>query len=399
MRMAYLALVELDVENACVVHTREISERLAALGHDVTLILPRPLRGQRWAGVRHVWVRWWGFDRLRATAFYLQGVWLLARMHREQPFDLLYLREAIRQRFLPALARWLRLPLFVEVNGWTLDDLRLIGASDRELEATRRVQASLFRAAAGIIVSTVGNAEKVAGQYGIPRARILVQELGTNTEHFTPGDRGPARRTLDLPPESPIILFAGSFHPHHDVRTLVEAFARLAAKDPRPVLLLVGQGAQWSAVGELVRGLGLGPRVTMVPAVPYERIPLYYRAADIGVLPLSRANIRQRNGCIALKLWDYMAAGLPVVATDLPDTASYPLLCDKAVLVPPEDPSVLEKTLQGLLDQEEVRERLGLAGRHYVQRHRGWRHAAEETAGFLMNRLKEWRQPAEPGTE
>ena len=42
MRIAYLALIEIDVANASLVHTREIAEGLAALGHEVTVILPRP---------------------------------------------------------------------------------------------------------------------------------------------------------------------------------------------------------------------------------------------------------------------------------------------------------------------------------------------------------------------
>ena len=62
MRIVYLALIEIDVANACLVHTREITEGLAALGHEVTVILPRPSRVQAWQGVRHVSVRWWGFE-------------------------------------------------------------------------------------------------------------------------------------------------------------------------------------------------------------------------------------------------------------------------------------------------------------------------------------------------
>ncbi len=389
MRIAYLALIELDVENACSVHTREIGEQLAALGHEVTLILPRPLRARRWAGVRHLWVRWWGFDRWRQLAFYLQSAWMLVRCHRARPFDALYVREAIRHPFLPGLARWLGLPLFVEVNGWALDDFRLIGASARELAEIERSQGALLRAAKGILVSTVGNAEKVASQYHIPTSRIMVQELGTNTEHFKPGERLAVRRSLGLPPEGPIVLFAGSFHPHHDVRTLVEAFAGLATHDRRATLLLIGQGAQWEPIGERIAAMGLADRVCRVPGAPYEQIASYYQAADVGVLPLSRANIRQRNGCIALKLWDYMAAGLPVVATDLPDTASYPLLHDKAVLVPPEDPHAMEKALRDLAERGELRERLGRAGRDYVVQFRGWRRAAEDTVRFMNERLRE----------
>jgi len=212
VRIAYLALIEIDVANACLVHTREMAEELAALGHEVTLVLPRPVRMQAWRGVQHVWVRWWGFDRLRQWAFFVESAWHLWRGHRHRRFDLLYVREMARHPLLRGLARWLRLPLFVEVNGWLLDDLRLLGASRRELGAAERDQGNLFRAALGILADAVGDAERVVRYYGIPKQRVYVQELGTNTAHFRPGDKRRVRTDLGLPLDGQIILFAGSFH-------------------------------------------------------------------------------------------------------------------------------------------------------------------------------------------
>lgn len=387
LRIACLAFVELDVANACSIHTREIGEGLAALGHDVTVILPRPLRAQAWSGVRHVWVRWWGFDRLRALAFHLQCAVHLLRLHLAEGFDLLYLREAVPQPLLPGLARRLGLPLFVEVNGWALDDLRLVGASEQELDRARDSQRELLRSARGLVVSTAGNARRIAQEYGVPADRILVQELGTNTDLFSPGDREAARAALGLPERAPIILFAGSFHPHHDLATVVEAFAKTAAVEPSARLLLVGEGALRRPIEARVKALGLTESVRMEGARPYEAMPAYFRAADLAVLPLTAPKIRQQQGAFAAKLWDYMAAGLPLVVTDLPDSLSYPLLADKAVLVPPGEASAMAEAFRSLLADRARREALGRAGRDYVLAHRSWRRAALETASFIEARL------------
>ncbi len=390
MRIAYLALIEIDVANACLVHTREISEGLAGLGHDVTLILPRPLRMQAWQGVRHVWVRWWGFDRRRQWAFFVESAWRLWRLHRRRRFDLLYVREMARHPFLPSLVRLLRLPLFVEVNGWALDDLRLLGASRRELRAAERSQRKLFTAAVGILASTVGNGEKIVMDYGIPRQRVHVQELGTNTVHFTPGDRPRVRTDLGLPLDGQIILFAGSFHPHHDLSTLVSAFAQLVAEGFETArLLLVGHGHQWEAIRRSLDSSGVTGRVIMPGFRPYEEIRFYFQAADIGVVPLTATNIMRRNGAVVAKLWDYMAAGLPVVVTDFPHTPSASLLADKAYVVPPEDPNAMARAFVDLLGDVDKRARLAEAGLNYVRQHRTWRQAAAETADFIGKRLKE----------
>lgn len=387
MRIAYLALVEIDIANACLIHTRETSEQLAAMGHEMTMILPRPLRMQTWAGVHHTWVRWWGFDRRGQLAFFIDSAWQLIQMHRRQPFDILYVRELVRHPFLPLLVRWLRLPLFVEVNGWALDDFRLSGASRRELRAIAQSQRKLFQAAAGIVVSTAGNAEKVVARYGISSQEILVQELGTNTAHFIPGDQKQARRVLGLPPEAQIVLFAGSFHPHHDLGTLVDAFARLASEYADLVLMLVGQGAEWKRIRQRLESSGVMGQVRMFDARPYDEIPLYFQAADIGVLPLTIKKVRQQNGALATKLWDYMATGLPVVVTDMPDSASYALLKNLACVVPPEDPQAMANGLRDLLSHADLCARLSAASLDYVRKYRTWRQAAAQTANFILARL------------
>ncbi len=390
MRIVYLALIEIDVANACLVHTREITEGLAALGHEVTVMLPRPLRLQAWRGVRHVWVRWWGFDRPRQWAFFVESAWRLWRLHRRRRFDLLYVREMARHPFLPGLVRWLRLPLFVEVNGWLLDDLRLLGVARGEMRAAERCQRSLFRAAIGILASATGTADALVTQYGVPRHRVQVQELGTNTTHFTPGNRRRARTDLGLPLDGPLILFAGSFHPHHDLSTLVNAFAQVTAHGVEPArLLLVGHGHQWEAIRRSVASSGITDRVIMIGFRPYEQIPLYFQASDIGVVPLTAAKIRQQNGAVASKLWDFMAAGLPVVVTDFPSTPSGSLLTGKAYVVPPEDTNAMVNALRDLLGDAGKRARLAEAGLGYVRQHRTWRQAAAETADFVAKRLKD----------
>ena len=122
---------------------------------------------------------------------------------------------------------------------------------------------------------------------------------------------------------------------------------------------------------------------------PYEEIPSYFQAADIGVAPLTASNIIRRNGAVTAKLWDYMAAGLAVVVTDFPHTLSASLLADKAYVVPPEDPHAMAEAFEKLLGDANERRRLAEAGLHYVRRHRTWRQAAEETVDFIAKRLSE----------
>src|SRR2546422_6133528 len=117
MRIAYIALIEIDVAGACLVHAREIAEGLAGLGHELTMILPRPLRTQSWRGVQHVWVRWWGFDRLKQWAFFVESAWHLWRLHRQRRFGLLLLRGKAAESFPPRFVGVFRGTLVVVGHG------------------------------------------------------------------------------------------------------------------------------------------------------------------------------------------------------------------------------------------------------------------------------------------
>jgi glycosyltransferase involved in cell wall biosynthesis len=388
MRIFYLAFVETDISNACVIHTREIVENLSALGHDVTVVLPRPLKKQIWENVDHKWVRFWGFGLPRKYIFFLESVSRIFWMHRRQPYDLLYLRETEHTPLLLPFLRLMKLPLFVEVNGWLLDDLHLKGATAGRISSAKTHQQLLFQTATGILVSTSGNADRLASHYGIEKSRIHVQELGCNTILFKPGNQEKARTFLDLPSRAKLILFAGSFHHHHDLKILLESFSLVLKQYPETYLILLGTGAQFKAIQRKVEELRLNSHVMLPGVRPYEEMSIWYRAVDIAVLPLTAKKIEQQNGCLSLKLWEYMASGLPVIATDFTHTPSAKLLDDKVLVVPPEETVTMTTAILSLLKDPSLCRQLSAAARSYVLEHRSWRHAAKETIDFILLRLQ-----------
>ena len=87
MRIAYLSFIEIDISNACLIHTREIAEQFASLGHEVTIFLPRPLKMQKWQQVKHVWVRLWGFGGVKEALFRLESAFRILLLHFRKRFD------------------------------------------------------------------------------------------------------------------------------------------------------------------------------------------------------------------------------------------------------------------------------------------------------------------------
>jgi len=388
MRIAYLALIELDIPNACSIHTREISEQMAVLDNEVHLFLPRPLAMQRWQHVHHHWIRFWGFDPLRQFCFLFEACIRLMLTHRRQAFDLLYLRECEHPYLLIWLSRRLGIPLFVEVNGWLLDDLQSLGADRHQIQMARRGQRSLFSAARGIVADIGGNAANIACCYDQAEEKMYVQELGVNSGLFSNVSRNQARKQLGFDARAFIVLFAGSFHPHHDLRTLIHAFAKARSRISQLTLLLVGDGAQRASTEAWVREEKIKDSVLFAGICPYEGMPIWFAAADILVSPLLKRKVERQNGACATKLWEAMAAGTAVVVTDLPHTSSYPLLSEIAWVAPPEDAEALAGAIVAALQDGETREARIEHARRYVLEHRTWRRAASDTLAFIDRRLR-----------
>ncbi|MDX8413349.1 MAG: glycosyltransferase family 4 protein [Mariprofundales bacterium] len=383
MRIAYLALIELDVPNACLIHTREITEQMVNLGHEVELFLPQPLQQQVWWGVHHHWVHFWGFDPLRRFCFQVEACARLWWQHRNTPFDCLYLREMEASELLVRMCGLLSLPLFVEVNGWLLDDLGLMGANKDQKHRAQRSQRQLMRAACGVIASTVGNAHNVKHHYDV--RCVMTQELGVNGDLFSSMDQSQSRQKLNIADDATIILFAGSFHPHHDLFTLINAFASVHQRLPSVRLVLLGEGAQWQQAELWVREAGVASMVDCVGGRPYEEMPCWFSAADLLVSPLIAQKITQQNGALATKIWEAMAAGTRVLLTDFPDSASYSLLSPLAWITPPEDVAAMADGIVEALSVQDGRE---MRAQTYVLQQRSWKKAAQETLLFMRQCLE-----------
>ena len=203
-----------------------------------------------------------------------------------------------------------------------------------------------------IAVSSGIRAHALASGAGADRVRVIPN--GVDLALFRRAGRERVRAGLGLAGQT-VIGFAGSLKPWHGVLDLVAAFARLKG---RVHLLLVGDGPEREAVETAAAKRRLQGRVTMIGAVPHSWVPDYLSAMDVGVAPYVP---QERFYFSPLKLAEYMAVGLPVVASDQGDLAA--ALGGAGLLVPPGDTARLAGTLRRLVADEPARRRLGKAAR------------------------------------
>lgn len=145
----------------------------------------------------------------------------------------------------------------------------------------------------------------------------------------------PSRATLNLPEDHRILIMQGA---GINVQRGAEE-AVLAMKDlPDCLLLIIGGGDAWPVIERMVAENGLRDRVRLMKKMPYEHMMAYTRNADMGLTLDKDTNLNYRFS-LPNKLFDYLNAGIPVLATDLPEVARIVRHYDAGVVILAPDPA------------------------------------------------------------
>lgn len=174
-----------------------------------------------------------------------------------------------------------------------------------------------FSRAAGLIVTNKYKMEKINKEYGIPMERMLHQPNVVDVEKFNPNiSKEEAREKLQLPRDEKIILYTGHLFGWKGVDTLLES-AKYLPKN-QVIYFVGGTDEDIESFKKKKESLGIGDAVVIAGRKPHDEIPLWQRAADVLVLPNTAKEEASKYETSPVKLFEYMASGTPILASDLP---------------------------------------------------------------------------------
>jgi glycosyltransferase involved in cell wall biosynthesis len=231
-------------------------------------------------------------------------------------------------------------------RGWSRDAARY------------RLMAWILRSRGSRVISVSRSArDHFIGRSKARRDRVVTLHSGIELSRFSPGvatNRSAARAELGIAADASVAMTVAVLRPEKGIADMVDALPAVVPFHPSTHYVVVGNGSQRPNLERIVAGLGLEDRVLFTGA--RSDIPRLLAAADVFVLP-------SHTEALPTVLIEAMAAGLPVVATEV---GGIPEMVDRgssALLVPPHSPAMLADAVCRLFSSPIQSAAMGRAGR------------------------------------
>lgn len=308
----------------------------------------------------------------------------LEQMHRSEPLDVLLSQSAGALGYIPRVVADLRLPVVVIVHGSMSGELRTRLRSVASLRGTYRLARQLlvlprlfllWRKAAPMVHRWIVVSHETASDWqrelGIPSERIVVIPNGIDTSRFRPDaeERQATRARLGIPSDAPLLLAVGRLEQEKGFQVAIQALRQVRSRWPGARLLIVGEGNYRRPLEQTAVSLNSQPNagtargntgnsaVIFAGYVPNAQLPDLLAAADVFLMPTLCTE------AFPLTVVEAMAAGLPVVASNIGGIPTAIEDGHTGLLVPTGRADALARAVERLIQDEPLRRSLAAAAR------------------------------------
>ena len=377
-----------DVPDAGITHTTELFENFKKIGNEVVLFVPKSKDITIYKQPDTVYLPMLDVPLLHGVSYQLiLFFYYLLHQIRHKKSDIIYSRISLLTISPLILSKLFKISYIVEINGLGIDEMKLSNTSKLLIQLFKLNEKLNYKHAKKIVAVTQGIKEGIKELYNIPYGKIVVIENGANTDLFKPINKEEVKCGLD---ESyNYVGFYGGFAPWHGLEDLVKSAPLILKEVKNTKFILVGDGPMKGQSIQMVNDLNLTDNFIFINRVPYDEVPKYVNAFDVCVILKKKDIIGS-----PLKLWEYMACGKPVIATNTQDFKALEEY-NAGVLVDPEKPEEVADAIITLLENKELREEMGKNGRKYVVKNRSWEAVARELEKVMKEAVREGAKSSE----
>lgn len=376
------------------IHVREITEQLAKLGNRV-FVIGRDLQGvsaEMYKEYQEPITKLNENDRIRIVQMHsavklsfpfnrdYQTIKKAIKIFKKNKIDLIYSRSfnAYLEGFLSSL---FQVPLVLEINGLQFEEgAKLRGKSNNVIHGIQKIIARYsFNYPEKIIAITPKIRLQLNEEFNVDLSKITIVPNGVNENQFKPYTRKNAKliKQYKVPTSAKIVLFVGAFDPWHGLENVPEAAKTVVESYPGVKFVMVGDGKMRPGIEKRVKKSGLSRHFIFTGSVPYKLVPLFINLSNICITPFPKENTHLKDSS-PLKLFEYLACGRPVVATDVGGVAEIIKSSGGGLLVRPDDPDALSSGILELLKDEARQKEMGTRGRNYVLKNNTWKISARK---------------------
>jgi glycosyltransferase involved in cell wall biosynthesis len=399
--------IDLSQLSATILHMQAVITGLKERGHQVrTVTLPEGIHSwsddwQQWQPISPGWLHRSpvrllesGVRRLQSTT-HLPYLNLFDSLRFAQAAtavlkqsDVLYERYWFLNYGGVMAARWLNIPLVIEVNGDLVPEYEQLGIelSAMQWRVIRRINKWILTEADHVITVSEPLRQRLLDEWQVAPARVTTVHNGANVDLFArrllPAARLKVRYGLD---GGPLIVFVGTFKPWHGLDLLIRAFGQMAPAHPQARLVLVGDGPMREQMAQTAVNHNIAKRVIFTGMVPHEEVASLLQLADVAVLSPCANEAALAHS--PLKLFEYMAAGKAIVAPALPNLATILTHQENALLVVPDSETELAQALSRLLSDADMRHQLGQTAQAQAVSRHSWAKAVAAIEAILYAQL------------
>ena len=305
----------------------------------------------------------------------------LFQVFKQEKFDIIHAHNHIFDLALVAvwMAKRTHLPLALTLHTIVQHPVPLYNLPLTVLDSTA-ARWLIVRRADAVISVDIQMKNYIARRFGIYQTPMI--PYGIDIPDINPGDRMRIRADYGLG-HGPVILSLGHVHALRSRWELIHAMPQVLARYPDARLLIVGDVCI-DAPRQWIAQLGLEGKIIFTGAVSREEVPAYFAAADVEAHWLAGVS------ALSLAGMEAMAAGLPVVTAEFPneEEANGLINWENVVTVPRDDPKATAEALLRLLDNPDLRQRIGRNGQCYIKERFSWESVCRKTEDLYLKLIE-----------